>query len=63
MCGIVVFLYGTAVSDKPFLSLPFSFPNPPKTFIHISPLLMAGGRALYSVNPNYNLIINGTIET
>lgn len=63
MCGIVTFPYSTAVSEKPFLSFPFSFTNPPETFVYAEPLLMAGGRTPYSVNPNYNSIINGTIET
>lgn len=64
MCGKVVFPYSTAVSNKPFLSLPFSLTNPPGTFVYAEPLLiMAGGGTLYSINPNYNSIINGTIET
>lgn len=63
MCGKVVFPYNTAVSEKPFLSLPFFFTNPPETFICAEPLLIiAGGETLYSI-PNYNSIINGTIET
>lgn len=64
MCGKVVFPYSTAVSNKPFLSLPFSLTNPSGTFVCVEPLLiMAGGGTLYSINPNYNSIINGTIET
>lgn len=64
MCGKVVFPYSTAVSEKPFLSFPFSLTNPPETFVYAEPLLiMAGGATLYSINPNYNSIINGTIET
>lgn len=64
MCGKVVFPYSTAVSEKPFLSLPFSLTHPPETFVYAEPLLiMAGGGTLYSINPNYNSIINGTIET
>lgn len=56
MCGKVVFPYSTAVSEEPFLSLPFSFTNPPETFVCAEPLLMAGGGALHSINPNYNSI-------
>lgn len=64
MCEIVVFTYSTAVSGKPFLSSPFSFTNPSETFVCTEPLpIIAGGRTLYSINPNYNSIINGSIET